>query len=123
MTPFEHLRRYQTRRAFLGYTTTGLGAMALGSLLHQDLFATQPGAAPAPDGLLGLLWAGRRVRRPPRLRGHDEYRRLRPGPANRPAAVAQRLLARPVPGRGAALGWRASAVRQPPSRGQQPAAT
>jgi hypothetical protein len=42
MTPFERYRQLQTRRSFLSYTTTGLGAMALGSLLHRDLFADQP---------------------------------------------------------------------------------
>lgn len=47
MHPFEEHRRQQSRRAFLNYTTTGIGAFALGSLLHRDLFATQPAAGPA----------------------------------------------------------------------------
>jgi hypothetical protein len=41
MTSFQRLRQYLTRRAFLGYGTSGIGAMALGSLLHRDLFAQQ----------------------------------------------------------------------------------
>ncbi|MFL5244156.1 MAG: DUF1501 domain-containing protein [Gemmataceae bacterium] len=39
MTPFEKYRLHITRRSFLGKTTTGLGTMALASLLNPRLFA------------------------------------------------------------------------------------
>src|SRR6185369_2399103 len=52
-------RRLQARRSFLGYTTTGLGAMALGSLLHRDLFAAQASSgAPAAGGVQVPRWPG-----------------------------------------------------------------
>src|SRR5437588_11253800 len=39
MNLFEKLRLFQTRRAFLGRTATGLGSLALASLLNPKLLA------------------------------------------------------------------------------------
>ena len=66
MSPFEAYRRRQTRRAFLGYATSGVGAFALGSLLHRDLFASQPPASAGPQrwpGVLNSLHFPQRVKR------------------------------------------------------------
>ena len=46
MNPWEEYRRLETRRHFLGRTATGIGTVALGSLLNPQLFA----ATPAPTG-------------------------------------------------------------------------
>src|SRR5436309_3458960 len=51
MTPFARYRQYLTRRSFLGYTSSGIGAMALGTLLHRDLFVDQPAGSNAPGQL------------------------------------------------------------------------
>src|SRR6478752_4938442 len=43
------------RRAFLKKSTTGIGALALGSLLNPDLFAMEPGDGPEVPGALKRL--------------------------------------------------------------------
>jgi hypothetical protein len=55
MTPFERFRRQQTRRAFLGYAGSGIGAMALGSMLHRDLFASQNVNPAQPQHWTGVV--------------------------------------------------------------------
>ena len=59
---------------------------------HDDL-------RPARDGVVALLRPGQRERRPAGLRRADLAGQRRPGPADRRAAVAQRLPAEPIPGR------------------------
>ena len=51
MTPLESHAQALTRRAFLGRSTAGLGALALGSLLQPRLL----GAAPADDRWTGVV--------------------------------------------------------------------
>jgi hypothetical protein len=41
---------YLTRRAFLGRSGAGLGALALAALLDRDGRADDPSAGPAPSG-------------------------------------------------------------------------
>jgi hypothetical protein len=48
----DELQKTLTRRAFLTRSTTGLGALALTSLLKNDLFASTPGLARKPGSLL-----------------------------------------------------------------------
>ena len=55
MTPSAESLRHQTRRAFLQRNSTGLGALALASLLKPDAFGTTPGSGPAVPGLLKRL--------------------------------------------------------------------
>src|SRR6476646_3707963 len=49
------LPRALARRAFLKESTTGLGALALTSLLNPDLFALEPGDGPEVPGALKRL--------------------------------------------------------------------
>ncbi|MSU28105.1 MAG: DUF1501 domain-containing protein, partial [Pedosphaera sp.] len=44
-----------TRRAFLQRNSTGLGALALASLLKPDAFPALPGSGPVVPGLLKRL--------------------------------------------------------------------
>src|SRR6516225_4539974 len=44
MTPWERSRLYITRRSFLGRAATGIGSLALASLLNPRLLAGQGGA-------------------------------------------------------------------------------
>jgi len=62
MNPFELHAQALTRRAFLGRSATGIGSLALGSLLDPRLFAT----APSPDrwpGAIGPLHHPAKIKR------------------------------------------------------------
>src|SRR6516225_1730819 len=48
--PITELRQFLTRRHFLGRTTTGLGTIALASLLDRELFAQAGSTRQARDG-------------------------------------------------------------------------
>ena len=54
-----------TRRAFLARSTTGLGAIALGSLLRRDLFGAEAAINPSPKskGALTSLHFAPKARR------------------------------------------------------------
>ena len=80
---------------------------------HDDL-------GPAGDGILDQLRPGKRERRPPRLRRPDLQRPVRPGPADRLAAVAQRVPAQPVPGSPVLLQGRPGALPGPAPTGRRP---
>jgi hypothetical protein len=56
-----HLQSALSRRAFLQRSTTGLGAIALGSLLNPGLFATEGGVAPGALQQLHFAPKARRV--------------------------------------------------------------
>src|SRR5438045_1796910 len=51
----EDLNKLASRRAFLARSSTGLGAMALASLLDSKLFAAQPKSSLKAAGALNLL--------------------------------------------------------------------
>ncbi len=57
MNPFEQMQLRQTRRAFLGRAATGVGAMALASLMSPlaALAAAKPGPKPQSDKWRGIL--------------------------------------------------------------------
>jgi hypothetical protein len=63
MTPSAESLRHLTRRAFLQRNSTGLGALALASLLRPDAFGTTPGNGPAVPGLLKRLHHEPKARR------------------------------------------------------------
>ena len=72
MTPFDSqyaaLRREVSRRSFLTRTTTGVGAMALASLLNPQLLTAADAAAPAPadkrwNGVVTPLHLPRKAKR------------------------------------------------------------
>jgi hypothetical protein len=67
MTLFDHHRLYQSRRSFLGYTSSGIGAMALGAFLHRDMLAAAP---PQPGQNELPRWQGvvRPIHHPPRAK-------------------------------------------------------
>ena len=61
MTPLEETRRATTRRQFLGRSTTGIGVMALASLLNEKLFAAGQGGlhfAPKAKRVIYLFMSG-----------------------------------------------------------------
>src|SRR5438093_11317915 len=51
----DQIQRVITRRTFLGKTTTGLGALALASLLDEKLFGAGAASAQPARGALGAL--------------------------------------------------------------------
>lgn len=55
MTPFDAFRLHVTRRSFLGRAATGLGTMALGSLLNRGLGAAEPASVPRWPGVVQPL--------------------------------------------------------------------
>src|SRR5215210_7318454 len=55
MDLFEELSRATTRRQFLGRSTTGIGVVALASLLNQDLFAARDETSLKTEGALPRL--------------------------------------------------------------------
>ena len=72
---------------------------------------------PAGDGVVDQLRAGVGERQPARVRGADLDGPVRPGPADRLAAVAQRVPAQPVPGRPVLLQGRSGPLPGPARRG------
>src|SRR3954451_18106038 len=61
MTPREQYSRATTRRQFLGRSTTGIGVMALASLLNEELFAAGragPAFAPKAKRVIYLFMSG-----------------------------------------------------------------
>jgi hypothetical protein len=59
---FDEIARGSTRRQFLGRSTTGIGVMALASLLNRDLFAGAPDSWKTPGALPELHFAPRAKR-------------------------------------------------------------
>ena len=57
MNPLHEFQRLQTRRQFFGRTTTGLGSVALASLLNENLFADTPTNRSGDGHLPGLHFA------------------------------------------------------------------
>src|SRR4051812_37729967 len=55
MDLFGELSRATTRRQFLGRSTTGIGVVALASLLNQDLFAARDESSLKTEGALPRL--------------------------------------------------------------------
>ncbi|MBI4625405.1 MAG: DUF1501 domain-containing protein [Verrucomicrobia bacterium] len=55
MSPLEFHARDLTRRAFLARTTTGIGSLALGSLLHPQLFGAVEGSAEPGERWRGVV--------------------------------------------------------------------
>src|SRR4030095_9331225 len=54
MDPMPDPDRWLCRRAFLARSTTGLGALALGSLLNKDLFASTENPSAPKSGVCTL---------------------------------------------------------------------
>ena len=68
MTPFQQYCQQQSRRSFLSYTSAGIGALALGQMLHRDLLASAPPTqsetqVPRWDGVVRPLHFPARARR------------------------------------------------------------
>jgi hypothetical protein len=57
----EETQRALTRRAFLKRSTTGIGALALASLLNRDLLGADPLAVPGSLGNLHFAPKAKRV--------------------------------------------------------------
>jgi hypothetical protein len=56
MTPSERFGLFLARRTFLGRTVTGLGSLALASLLEPRLFASEPGGAAKTPAYRGVVY-------------------------------------------------------------------
>ena len=63
MNLLDDLNRQMTRRHFFGRSATGIGSIALASLLRRDLFAATPNSRPAPPGIIHPLHFPARAKR------------------------------------------------------------